>query len=76
MTCGLLNLPKRFHCKIKEKLGEKMEVESFYAKTDVFNKTKRAGNEVCGKDACIVLHLSFCLDKRARSVSLRKSPIK
>ena len=53
-----------------------MEVESFYAKTDVFNKTKRAGNEVCGKDACIVLHLSFCLDKRAHSVSLRKSPIK
>lgn len=69
MTWGLLHLPKRFHCKIKEKIGRKMEVESFYTKPDVFDKTKRPGNELRGEDARTGLHLNLGLDERACSLS-------
>lgn len=41
----------------------RMEVESFYIKTNVLDKIKRTGIEMSGKDALRVLNLNLCFDK-------------
>ena len=49
MTCGLLNLPKRFHFEIKKKVGYGRSRKFLY-KNKCFDNIKRPGTKMGGQE--------------------------